>query len=184
MSEKDKMLKGLPFEAWDKELSSDRRKAKKLCKMLNNTETFEKKKRNEIFSILFQTDKHPIIEPNFFCDYGYNIEFGDNFYSNHNLVILDGAKVKIGNNVMFGPNVGLYTAVHPINYEERNTGIEMAKEIHIGNNVWLGGGVTICPGVTIGDNCVIGAGSVVVKNISENSAAAGNPCKVIKKINN
>ena len=123
-----------------------------------------------------------MIEPNFYCDYGYNIEIGENFYSNHNLVILDPAKVIFGDNVFIGPNCGFYTASHPLEAEERNKGIEMAKPIKVGNNVWFGGNVTVLPGVTIGDNCVVGAGSVVVKDIPANSVAVGNPCKLIRTI--
>ena len=120
------------------------------------------------------------IESPFFCDYGFNITIGENFYANHNLVILDGAEVTFGDNVFIGPNVGIYTAGHPINVELRNNGIEYAKSIKIGNNVWIGGNVCILPGVTIGDNVTIGAGSVVTKDIPSNVTAFGNPCKVYK----
>ena len=118
----------------------------------------------------------------FWCDYGYNIRLGKNFYSNHNLVILDGAKVIFGDNVFVGPNCGFYTAGHPIDYERRNKGLEYAYPITVGSNVWFGGGVQVMPGVTIGDNVVIGAGSVVVKDIPSNCVAVGNPCKVIREI--
>ena len=110
------------------------------------------------------------------------IEIGENFYSNHNLVILDPAKVKFGDNVFIGPNCGFYTAEHPLDAEERNKGLEYAKPIKVGNNVWFGGNVTVIAGVTIGDNVVIGAGSVVVKDIPSNTVAVGNPCKVIKNL--
>ena len=111
-----------------------------------------------------------------------NIEIGENFYSNHNLVILDGAKVEIGDNVFIAPNCCITTAGHPINIDERNRGLEYAYPIKIGNNVWIGAGANILPGVTIGDNVTIGAGSVVNKSIPANSIAVGNPCKVIKTI--
>ncbi|MBP3284244.1 MAG: sugar O-acetyltransferase [Clostridia bacterium] len=119
--------------------------------------------------------------PNFYCDYGFNIEIGENFYSNHNLVILDANKVKIGDYVQIGPNCGIYTSGHPLDSETRMK-LEFAKPITIGNHVWLGGNVCVMPGVTIGDNTVIGAGSVVTKDIPANVVAVGNPCRVIKKI--
>ena len=117
------------------------------------------------------------------CDYGYNIEIGENFCSNHNLLILDSAKVHIGDNVLIGPNCSFYTSTHPINYIERELGTELAKPINIGNNVWLGGNVIVLAGVTIGENSVIGAGSVVSRDIPPNTVAVGNPCRVIKNIN-
>ena len=132
--------------------------------------------------MLGKTGDKFLIEPNFFCDYGFNIEIGENFYSNHNLVILDPAKVTFGDNVFIGPNCGFYTAEHPINSIERNKGLEYAKPITVGNNVWFGGGVNVLAGVTIGNDVVIGAGSVVTKDIPANSVAVGNPCKVIRNI--
>ncbi len=122
------------------------------------------------------------IEPPFYCDYGYNIEIDVNFYANFSRVILDVNKVVIGKNVMFGPMVQIYTASHPIIAEERIKGLELSKPITIGDNAWFGGGVIVCPGVTIGKNTTIGAGSVVTKDIPENVFAAGNPCRVIKKL--
>ena len=121
------------------------------------------------------------IESNFFCDYGYNISVGENFYSNHNLVILDAAKVEFGDNVFIGPNCGFYTAGHPIDIDVRNKGIEYAKPIKVGSNVWFGGNVCVMPGVKIGDNVTIGAGSVVTKNIPSNTIAYGNPCRIKKE---
>lgn len=135
----------------------------------------------ELLSDLLSIKGGAHIEPIFFCDYGYNIEIGDNFYSNHNLTILDVCKVKIGNNVLIGPHVMISTATHPTTPLERRE-TEFGKDITIGNDVWIGGNVSILPGVIIGDNCVIGAGSVVSKNIPDNSVAVGNPCKVIKSV--
>ena len=123
-----------------------------------------------------------MIMPNFYCDYGFNIEIGEKFYSNHNLVILDANKVEFGDNVFIGPNCGFYTSGHPLDYQTRNKGLEYAKPIKVGSNVWIGGNVCVMPGVTIGDNVVIGAGSVVNKDIPSNCVAVGNPCKVIKEI--
>lgn len=183
MQEKEKMLAGLLYDPSDKELSSDRIKAKNLCYEYNLLKPSEFDKKKEFLAkLLGKTGKNYTIEPNFYCDYGYNIELGENFYSNHNLVILDCAKVSFGKNVFVGPNCGFYTAEHPIDTSERNKLLEYAKPISIGFDVWIGGGVTIISGVTIGDNVVIGAGSVVVENIPSNSVAVGNPCKVIKKL--
>lgn len=125
-----------------------------------------------------------LIEQPFYCDYGYNIRVGKNFYANYNLVILDEATVIFGDNVFIAPNCGFYTAAHPLEADARNKGLEYARPIHVGDNVWLGAGVSVLPGVTIGDNCVIGAGSVVSRDIPSNSVAVGNPCKTIKKISN
>ena len=147
----------------------------------NNLRPKELEKRKEIIRKLFRkTGEEFQIESPFFCDYGFNIIIGENFYANHNLVILDGAEVIFGDNVFIGPNVGIYTAGHPIDVELRNNGIEYAKTIKIGNNVWIGGNVCIMPGVTIGDNVTIGGGAVVTKDIPSNVTAFGNPCKVYK----
>ena len=116
------------------------------------------------------------------CDYGYNIEIGENFYSNHNLIILDENIVTFGDNVLVGPNCAFYTSTHPFSAEIRNSGKKMSKPISIGNNVWICGNVTVLPGVSIGDNSIIGAGSVVSKDIPSNVLALGIPCKVIKKV--
>ena len=116
------------------------------------------------------------------CDYGFHIEVGENFFANFHLTVLDEAPVTIGNKCFIGPNVGIYTACHPLEAGERDKWIEWAEPVTIGDSVWIGGGVTICPGVTIGDNCVIGAGSVVVKDIPANSVAVGNPAHVVKKV--
>lgn len=126
-------------------------------------------------------DSTSIMQP-FWCDYGYNIEVGRNFFVNHNCVILDGNKVVFGDNVFIAPNCGFYTAGHPIDAQQRNKGLEYAYPITVGNNVWIGAGVHVMPGVTIGSNVVIGGGSVVVHDIPDNVVAAGNPCSVIRPI--
>ena len=184
MSEIDKMLAGEIYDAnYNKDLYELRIKAKELCFDYNNLRPSEiDKKKDIIEKLLHKKIECFVIEPNFYCDYGFNISFGKNFYSNHNLVLLDANKIEFGDNVFIGPNCGFYTSGHPIEYEIRNKGLEYAKPIKVGNNVWIGGNVCVMPGVTIGNNVVIGAGSVVVKDIPSNSVAVGNPCKAIKKI--
>lgn len=183
MSEKEKMISGKPYFANGKELFTERQNAKELVFEFNNSHPKELKFRVEIIKKLFgKTEKGFYIEPPFRCDYGYNILIGKNFYSNYNCTILDCAQVKIGDNVMFAPNVSIFTAGHPIHAEKRNTGVEYAFPVTIGDNVWIGGNVVINPGITIGKNSVIGSGSVVTKNIPDNVIAFGNPCQVIREI--
>lgn len=133
-------------------------------------------------AILGRCGKNPTINAPFHCDYGCNIEVGDNFFANFNFVVLDEAKVIIGDNAFLGPNVSLLTACHPTDPEQRNTRVQWSRPIHIGDNVWMGGSVTVLPGVTIGDGTTIGAGSVVVHDIPAHCIAVGNPCRVIKKL--
>lgn len=184
MTEKEKTRLGLLYDAnYDEELLAERRRCKELCFQFNQLSPLKELEQKEIIGKLFgKTKENFCVTAPFYCDYGYNIEIGENFYSNHNLVILDGAKVEIGDNVFIAPNCCITTAGHPINIDERNRGLEYAYPIKIGNNVWIGAGVNILPGVTIGDNVTIGAGSVVNKSIPANSIAVGNPCKVIKTI--
>lgn len=142
-----------------------------------------RKERNEIISKLFSSvGKNCWIESPFICDYGYNIVVGDNFYANTNCTILDCAKVTIGDDVLIGPNVSFYTPNHAVDADERKAGYEISLPINIGNKVWIGGSVAILPGVSIGDNSIIGAGSVVTKDIPANVIAVGVPCKVIRQI--
>ncbi len=180
-TEKQKMLAGLAYDAWDEVLLAARNQAKLVCHQFNLLSPLDNDKRQAMLKTLLNITGHCHIEANFFCDYGTNITIGDNFYANHNLVILDVCEVKIGSNVMFGPNVMLSTASHPIDpIARRNT--EFGKPITIGNDVWLGGNVSVLPGITIHDNTVIGAGSVVNKDIAGNGVYAGNPCRFIKPI--
>ncbi|GIZ09865.1 sugar O-acetyltransferase [Flavobacterium sp. UMI-01] len=182
-TEKEKMMEGTLFNAGDPILIKDRRRAKNLLHRLNITEYRVTKKAREIITELIpNSGKNLYIEPPFFCDYGYNIFCGDNVYFNVNCVVLDGAKVNIGSDVLFGPGVQLYTAAHPLDAQTRKT-VEFSKPITIGNDCWIGGNAIICPGVRIGNGCVIGAGAVVTKDIPDNSLAVGNPAKVIKKLN-
>lgn len=184
MTEKDKMGRQMLYDAnYDKELINDRIAAKELCFEYNSTRPSDGEKQKELLKrLLGKTQENFCITAPFWCDYGYNIEIGENFYANHNLVILDGAKVTFGNNVFIAPNCGFHTAGHPIDAERRNKGLEYAYPISVGNDVWIGAGVQVMPGVTIGSNVVIGGGSVVVKDIPDNSVAVGNPCKVIRPI--
>ncbi|MEE1060536.1 MAG: sugar O-acetyltransferase [Ruminococcus sp.] len=184
MTEKEKMIAGKVYNSMDETLADDRKRAKTLCRDYNNLDPTNTSAQSAIISELINTsgEGYCCITAPFWCDYGYNIITGKNFYSNHNLVILDCAEVVFGDNVFVGPNCGFYTACHPVNAEQRNLGIEFAKPIKVGNDVWFGGGVTVVPGVTIGDNVVIGAGSVVVKDIPSGVVAAGNPCRVIRPI--
>lgn len=182
MNEEEKMLSGELYNSSDKQLVEKLIKAKKLCNQYNQVYIEDIGRGNEIIKQLFsKTGNEFMIMPNFYCDYGFNIEIGEKFYSNHNLVILDANKVTFGNNVYIGPNCGFYTSGHPIDKELRKNK-EFAKPITIGNDVWFGGNVCVMPGVTIGDNVVIGARSVVTKDIPSNVVAVGNPCKVIREL--
>lgn len=184
MTEKEKCQNGLLYDAnYDSELLNDRMVCKDFCLEYNQLKNSELEKRKELIKKIIKNSKKNItVEPNFWCDYGYNIELGEDFYANHNLTILDGAKVKFGNNIFIGPNCSFYTAGHPIDVKQRNAGLEYAHPITVGDNVWFGGNVVVLPGVSIGSNSVIGAGSVVTKDIPANVIAVGNPCKVIKNI--
>ena len=184
MTEKEKCQQGLLYNAnFDKELIDERDSCKKLCQQFNQTNYIDAEERRLIIQKLaISTGENFFIEVSFWCDYGYNIKVGENFYSNHNLVILDAARVMFGDNVFIGPNCSFYTAGHPLNVKQRTEGLEFALPISVGNNVWIGGNVVVLPGVKIGDNSVIGAGSVVTKEIPANVVAVGNPCKVVKYI--
>lgn len=158
-------------------------KCKEKCYRYNQLSPYDRQSQREILTDLIgKMGKDVIITPPFWCDYGYNITLGDNFYSNHNMIITDGAKVTFGDNVFIAPNCCFTTAEHAIDPEQRKAGIEIAKPITIGNNVWIGAGSTVLAGVTIGDNTVIGAGSVVKKSIPANVIAVGVPCKVLREI--
>lgn len=182
-SEKERMITGELYDAMDTELSADRLTTRLLLKELNDLREDESKKREGILKKLIPNSGEKLwLQPPFYCDYGYNILLGDQVFFNFNCVLLDVAPIKIGNRTKLGPNVQIYTATHPIDYKERASGLEYGKVINIGDDVWLGGSVVICPGVSIGDRSVIGAGSVVTKDIPSDVFAAGNPCKIIREL--
>ena len=184
MTEKEKMLQGMIYDANnDAALIAERLECKELIRDYNDLRPKDVEARDALLRrILGDVKRDILIEQPFYCDYGFNISVGKNFFANFNMVVLDEARVVFGDNVFIGPNCGFYTAGHPIDSIERNKGLEFARPIIVGNNVWIGANVTVVPGVTIGDNCVIGAGSVVTKDIPDNTVAVGNPCKVIKSI--
>lgn len=187
MTEKDKMLNEQLYNASDMELSKDRARARRLTSQYNALmASADDAALGECFGILknlFGSMGHNChIEPIFRCDYGFNINVGDNFYANYDCIILDVAQVNIGHNVMFGPRVCVYTAGHPIDPETRISMLEFGRSISIGDNVWIGGNAVILPGVKIGKNTVIGAGSVVSEDIPEGAMAVGNPCRVLREV--
>jgi maltose O-acetyltransferase len=181
-SEKEKMLAGQLYDPLDPQLSAERRRARLLFKALNDTRDDELDERARLIKQLIpESGSRVWIEPPFYCDYGSNITLADNVFFNFNCVVLDVAPVIIGSNVMFGPAVQIYTATHPLGARERREGLESGKAVFIGDDVWVGGGAIICPGVRIGAKAVIGAGSVVTKDIPEGVVAVGNPCRVVRE---
>lgn len=183
MNQKERMLANLPYKAWLDGLSEERLENKKRIYRFNHMPPEEWDRQDELLKqILGRTGRFAHVEPPFHCDYGYNIEVGENFFANYNLTVLDVARVRIGANAQIAPNVSIYTAGHPIHPDSRNSGYEYGIDVTIGDNVWLGGNACVMPGVTIGNNVVIGAGSVVTKDIPDNVIAVGNPCRVVRKI--
>ncbi len=183
MTEYDKMLGGEIYNAVDPSLLKDLYACSELCWEYNQIRPTDFKARNEkLKQILGEADDDTFINPPFHCDYGKHIKVGRRFFANFNFVVLDEAPVTIGDDVFIGPNVGIYTACHSTDPKERNTREEWAKPVTIGGNCWIGGNVTILPGVTIGEGSTIGAGSVVVKDIPSHCVAVGNPCVVIKEL--
>lgn len=177
------MLANLPYKAWLDGLSEERMETKKKIYAFNQCPPWEEDRIEEMLKeILGKTGENVWVEAPFHCDYGSNIEVGENFYANYNLIILDVGKVKIGRNAMFAPNVAIYTAGHPIHPDSRNSGYEYGIDVTIGDNVWLGGNTVVMPGVHIGNNVVIGGGSVVTRDIPDDVVAVGNPCRVVRKI--
>lgn len=183
MTQKERMLTGLPYKAWLDGLEEERFACRKKIYEFNMLPPDQLDRVPELLKgLLGSTGESIFINAPFHCDYGWNIEVGENFFANYNLTILDVGKVTIGKNAQIAPNVSIYTAGHPIHPNSRNSGYEYGIPVTIGDNVWIGGNTVICPGVTIGDNVVIGAGSVVTRDIPSWRIAVGNPCKVIRTI--
>lgn len=182
LSEKQKMLKGEEYFPSNKVLQQERALAKSVCHQFNQSDPNNRKASRSLIQSLLGASPNPWIEPSFYCDYGYNITTGLNFYANHGLVILDAAPVTFGDDVMLAPGVLISTATHPLDPIKRQKGIETARPIAIGNNVWIGMGAKILEGITIGDNAVIAAGAVVNKNVQANTVVAGVPARVIRVI--
>ncbi len=166
----------------DESIMEEQMKCRKILQKLNFMDRSDFEGIAKVIQELFGKSEGAFVNPPFYCDYGSHIEVGKNFFANYNCTIIDVAKVKIGDNCFMAPNVAIYTAGHPIHPDTRNSMFEYGKEVSIGDNVWIGGNCVICPGVHIGNNVVIGAGSVVTKNIPDWSIAAGNPYKVLRKI--
>ena len=182
-SEKEKMLAGELYLAADAELTQDRKQVRKLCRLYNQTNEAQEKGRQEIIRLLLGSCGSSCeIEPPFRCDYGYNIHVGDNFYANFDLIVLDVCEVRIGDNCLIGPRVGIYTAGHPLDAATRVSGAEFGKPITIGHNVWIGGNAVINPGVTLGNNVVVASGSVVTKSFADNVVIGGVPARVIRSL--
>lgn len=182
-TEKEKMLAGELYCSKGEELMGERARADRILKLYNATFVKDTERRKELLGeLLGSVGENAYIEPNFFCDYGYNIKVGDNFFANYECIILDVCEVKIGSDVLLGPRVSIFTACHPLDPETRRSGLEYGRPVEIGDNVWIGGSSVINPGVKIGRNSVIGSGSVVTKDIPENCVAVGNPCRVIRRL--
>lgn len=182
-TEKEKMLGGELYNPLDQQLCDERRRARLLFKALNDTRDDQVQERSRLIKELIASAGEGVwIEPPFYCDYGSNIHLAGKVFFNFNCVVLDVAPVRIGSGVLFGPSVQIYTATHPVDAQERRTGLESGKAIEIGDDVWIGGGAILCPGVRIGARSVIGAGSVVTKDVPEGVFAGGNPCRVLRDI--
>jgi maltose O-acetyltransferase len=181
-SEKEKMLAGELYDPLDPELEAGRRQARELCRQLNASSEDEPAERRKWIDALFGAATDVWMQPPFYCDYGTNITLGRKVFFNFNCVVLDVAPVSIGNHVLFGPAAQVYTALHPTAAAERRAGLESGAPITIGDDVWVGGGAIICPGVTIGARSIIGAGSVVTRDVPADVFAAGNPCRVVRSL--
>lgn len=182
-TEKEKMLNGETFKANDPELMENKKHARTLAEKYNHSSEDDLSYRKSLLTELFgKCGEKIMIKPPFHCDYGYQIFVGENFFANFDCVFLDAAPIEIGNNCMIGPKTCIYAVTHPLDSEERQKGLNIPKQVSIGNNVWIGGGVTILPGISLGNNVIVGAGSVVTKSFPDNVVIAGNPAKIIKHL--
>ena len=183
MTEREKMCAEALYYAGAAELAAARRRAKELCLRFNQTALQDPAAGEALLrELLGGAGEDVLVQPMFWCDYGENIQMGSHVEINHNCVILDCAPVTFGDHVFIGPNCGFYTAGHPLDAVTRNAGLEYARPITVGDNVWFGGNVTVLPGVTIGSGAVVGGGSVVSRDVPPNTVAVGNPCRVVKEI--
>jgi len=181
-TEREKMLAGELYDPMDPELVAARMRARDLCQALNNTRESEEEERRRLLRELFGAGGDTVwMQPPFYCDYGSNIELGERVFFNFNCIVLDVCPVRIGSYTLFGPGVQILTPMHPLDPQARR-GKEFGKPIEIGEDVWVGGGAIILPGIRIGSRAVIGAGSVVTRDVPEGVFAAGNPCRVIREI--
>ena len=185
MTNKELMLMGELYKLNDdNDLNEDFMRARRLTRLFNSMTEEQMEERKEIIKELFKsTGENVHVEQTFHCDYGCHISVGENFYANYDCIMVDVCEIIIGDNVLLAPRVGIYTAGHPIDAAVRNEGLEFGKPVIIGDNVWIGGNAVINPGVTIGSGVVIGSGSVVTKDIPDHVVAVGNPCRVLRKIN-
>jgi maltose O-acetyltransferase len=181
-TEKDKMLAGELYDPLDPTLSRERQRCRELCQQLNSSREDQPEERKRIIAQLLGRETDVWLQPPFYCDYGTNITQGTKVFFNFNCVVLDVMPVIIGSNVLFGPAVQIYTAMHPMDSAERRQWLEFAKPVTFGSDIWVGGGAIICPGVKVGDRSVVGAGSVVTRDIPADVFAAGNPCRVIRNL--
>ena len=182
-TEKEKMLNGELYNPGDEELVKERRNARRLTRIFNHTIETEEEKRTDLLKKLFgKTGEKINIEPEFRCDYGYNIHVGENFFANFDCTFLDVCEIRIGDNCLIAPGVHIYTATHPLDPVERIRGTEYGKPVSIGDNVWIGGRAVINPGIQIGSNVVIASGAIVTKDVPDNVVIGGNPARIIKTI--
>lgn len=181
-TEKEKMLAGELYNPLDPELVAERLACRERCLKLNRSGPADEAERRSILRELLGKDTDVWIEPPFHCDYGRNLRLGTKVYFNFDCVVLDVMPVDIGDNVLIGPAVQIYTATHPLDAAARRSGLEFAKPVAIGSDVWIGGGAIICPGVKIGDRAVIGAGSVVTRDVPDDAVVGGNPAKLIRTL--